>query len=252
MDATRCPDGKDSGATCLSDAQIQVVNTFRSPLKLGYSIPGQLNEYPGDPVGAEASLNWVASRAQPDPARLFYPFVSFYQVLMKDPSLTVATFDSVRLAPQLQKISEELDAPADWSKFFAKHGKVIYATAADDYTTNANAHIMMYQAVVKQAGQAVADRSLRFYVTPGGDHGSRSYSFPDKLAQPRQMDLITVLTDWVERGKTPPDAIEQLSVEAAAPYTITQSRPLCRYPKYPRFMGKGDPKVASAYVCAAP
>ena len=30
------------------------------------------------------------------------------------------------------------------------------------------------------------------------------------------------------------------------------SRPLCRYPGYPRYVGSGDPNLASSFVCAAP
>jgi feruloyl esterase len=32
------------------------------------------------------------------------------------------------------------------------------------------------------------------------------------------------------------------------PYTVTATKPMCRYPRYPHYMG-GDPKEASSYQC---
>jgi hypothetical protein len=252
MAAVRCPDGSDGGAQCLSDAQIRTVNAIRSPLRLSYAIPGGAKVYPGSPVGAEATLNWPAQRNQPDPANLNNGFIPLLRILLDEPTLTVANLDIDRLGPKLQKVSEELDAPTDWSPYLARGGKVIFHTASDDYTTNANGQIALYQAVAKQAGKAATDRGLRYYVTPSADHGSKSLSFPDKAPQPRQMDLVGLLTDWVEAGKVPPSAVRQDLMETSAPYTVSRSRPLCLYPNYPRYIGSGDTKLMASYRCAAP
>jgi Tannase and feruloyl esterase len=250
--AIRCTDGTDQGPQCLSDAQIATLNTFRSAVALDYSIPGKFRGYPGIPAGSESTHPWVASRQQPDAANLKYPFIELLRLALGEPQLTAENFDAHRLAPKLQSLSQELDPPTDWSKFFARGGKVIFATASNDYITNSHGHILAYRAVVAESGSNAVKAGLRFYLTPGGDHGSRSFSFPEKAPQARQMDLLKVLTNWVEHGAAPPDHIEQFLMAKEAPFTVTRTRPLCQYPLYPKYSGRGDASLAVSYVCAAP
>jgi Tannase and feruloyl esterase len=251
MQALRCVDGSDLGPHCLSDAQIRTVNTFRSAVTLGYEIPGKFHSYPGIPAGSESTHPWVSARQQPDAANLMFPFMDLLGRYFEEPGLTVDGFDANRLAPKLQRLSEELDPPTDWSKFFAKGGKVIFATGSNDYITNSHGHILAYQAVMAQSGAAAA-KDMRFYMTPGGDHGSRSFSYPDKTPQARHMNLISVLTNWVEHGTAPPEQVPQALMAKESPYAVTRARPLCQYPQYPKYEGTGDAALAASYHCAKP
>jgi Tannase and feruloyl esterase len=250
--ALRCPEGADLGPHCLSDAQIRTVNTFRSEVKLDYEIPGKHRSYPGIPAGSESTHPWVSARQQPDSKDLKYPFMELLGRYVGEPGLTVDTFDASRLAPKLQQLSEDLDPPTNWSKFFSKGGKVIFASASNDYITNSHGHILAYQSIVAESGANAAKKGMRFYMTPSGDHGSRSFSFPEKVPQARQMDLIEVLTNWVERGIAPPEQVTQVLMAKEPPYAVTRSRPLCQYPQYPKFEGHGDAELASSYRCASP
>jgi hypothetical protein len=250
--AIRCADGTDQGPQCLSDAQIATLNTFRSAVALDYGIPGKFRSYPGIAVGSESTHPWVASRQQPDAANLKYPFTELLKVALDEPQLTAANFDVHRLAAKLQALSQDLDPPTDWSKFFAKGGKVIFASASNDYITNSHGHVLAYRGVIAESGSRATKAGLRFYMTPGGDHGSRSFSFPEKTPQARQMDLLKVLTDWVEQGTAPPEHVEQFLMAKDSPYTETRSRPLCQYPSYPRYSGHGEASIAKSYVCSAP
>jgi hypothetical protein len=112
--------------------------------------------------------------------------------------------------------------------------------------------VRWYNQAVKRHGQAAIDKSVRFYVTPNGDHQSIGYSATTGIAQPCYMDLMGTLENWVENGVTPPDALTQTLEEATPPYKVLRSRPLCRYPKYPRYKGKGDPEKMESYTCAMP
>jgi Tannase and feruloyl esterase len=51
---------------------------------------------------------------------------------------------------------------------------------------------------------------------------------------------------------TPPDPILQTLGEQTPPDKVMRTRPLCRYPKYPRYKGKGDPEKMESYACAMP
>ncbi|MBV9558937.1 MAG: tannase/feruloyl esterase family alpha/beta hydrolase [Bradyrhizobium sp.] len=59
-----------------------------------------------------------------------------------------------------------------------------------------------------------------------------------------------MLTDWVEKGKAPSELTVELQ-ETTAPFTVTSTRPLCRYPAYPRYRG-GDATKAESFHCEAP
>ena len=152
---------------------------------------------------------------------------------------------------KIQAVSSVLDAPTDWSKLIGHGGKLVFHSAGNDYLTNARSHMRVYDQAVKRHGQRVIDRSVRFYVTPNGDHGAGGVSSTTGEQTPRFIDLISVLTEWVEKGTTPPDAVEQKLMDTKPPYAVTSSRPLCRYPRYPHYRG-GDSKQLSGYRCQNP
>jgi feruloyl esterase len=42
----------------------------------------------------------------------------------------------------------------------------------------------------------------------------------------------------------------QVAQELKPPFAVTASRPMCRYPQWPRYMG-GPPKEAASFSCVA-
>jgi hypothetical protein len=258
LDKLRCANGADTGNDCLSDAQIATLNAFHSPLNWGFPLADGNTDWPGEPAGSESApppLGWLlVSGSQPSvgaapPAGVGNILGAIYGDPQK---YNLLTHDFTDFKEQIQALSELIDVPTDWSKFFAHGGKLIYHSAATDYLTNPRGQARMYEVVVKRYGQAKVDKSVRYYVTPAANHGSISFSYPDKTPQARYMDLTTYLEDWVEKGETPPDAIPQKLMDPKPPYTVTRSRPLCRYPKYPHYNGSGDPDKMESYTCTAP
>jgi hypothetical protein len=62
------------------------------------------------------------------------------------------------------------------------------------------------------------------------------------------VDLLGALDNWVTRGVAP----ETLLATDIAQATNGRTRPLCRYPAYPRYVGKGNLNLASSFECATP
>jgi feruloyl esterase len=60
--------------------------------------------------------------------------------------------------------------------------------------------------------------------------------------------MLTVLVEWVERGK-PPSGLQLALQEAKPPFAVTATRPLCAWPQWPRYKG-GDVAQASSFECA--
>ena len=81
--------------------------------------------------------------------------------------------------------------------------------------------------------------------------GSRRYLATSGEPIPHHIDLFAMVTDWVERGVAPPDAPVLRAMSAAPPFSVSATKPMCRYPLYPRYRGSGDAKQAASYVCTA-
>ena len=109
-----------------------------------------------------------------------------------------------------------------------------------DYAQSPYAGIEYYKAVVARMGQGNADGFLRLYVTPGADHMG--------IGVPSSVDMLGILSDWVERGSAPGD-LAQATHDLKPPFAVLRARPMCRYPAFPRYRG-GDTAKAESFECA--
>jgi len=99
-------------------------------------------------------------------------------------------------------------------------------------------------------GQATVDQFVRLYVTPGASHGGNGVSGTSGQAIPQYIDLLGVLDAWVDRKQPPAEPLVQTGQAARPPHTVSASRPMCRYPAFPRYKGAGDPNLASSFACS--
>jgi hypothetical protein len=253
----RCANGGDTGNDCLSDAQISVLEAFHAPLQWGFPMANGEAYWPGEPSGSEAQPGYLLSATDPSAGsgggRGPNGLAMFGLVYANDAGKYDFSKQSLADAKDgLQFFSSLADDPTDWRKFEARGGKLILHSAANDYVTNSRGHMLVYEQAVKRQGQAAVDKFARFYVTPNANHGSVGFSATTHDPQARFMDLLTYLQNWVENGQAPPDVIPQKLMEDKPPYKLIRSRPLCRYPKYPKYNGSGNPDDMASYTCAQP
>src|SRR6185503_5346584 len=95
-----------------------------------------------------------------------------------------------------------------------------------DYAQSPYAGVDYYKSVVARMGQPATDSFLRLYVTPGADHMG--------IGAPSAVDMVEILSDWVERGKAPGDLV-QARHELKPGFAVVRARPMCRYPAFPRY-----------------
>ena len=256
--ALRCPAG---GAGCLNDAQVQVVRQMYSPYKLIEPMANGVTEYPARLPGGEGVPNggwdvWVAGKAQPtipvnaNASRQWLYGGNFIRYFIaRDPKLDLAAYDPARYKAQLQEASRLMDSTdPDLSAFFARGGKLIIRENASDLAQSAQAGIDYYRAVAAKFGPAKTDEHVRLYVSPASTHSGNAISTKDGAEVPTSLDLLGVLDRWVAKGQAPADALTQVLDAKSAPHAILASRPLCRYPNYPHYMG-GDRLKAESYAC---
>ncbi|HEY3598594.1 MAG TPA: tannase/feruloyl esterase family alpha/beta hydrolase, partial [Paraburkholderia sp.] len=160
-----------------------------------------------------------------------------------------ADFDSLRFDPQhpgkyraqLIALSQTIGAMnPDLSRYMARGGKLITVQGLADEVISPNQTIAYYQALIDRFGAEQVDGFMRLYMVPGFQHGSGVF-IPS-------VDLLGALDNWVTRGVSP----ETLTATDIAAATNGRSRPLCRYPLFPRYAGKGNVNLASSFVCSEP
>ncbi len=163
-----------------------------------------------------------------------------------DPSLTITAFDFDRDPARMDAFSAVFDTYRDatLAAFQARGGKLLIFHGTADPIFSALESIEYYQRLVRNNGGAEATgRWARLFLVPGMTHcagGPATDSF----------DGLGAIVDWVEKGSAP------AQVPASAPPGSTafpgRTRPLCPYPAYARYGGKGNLEDAASFACVAP
>ena len=124
------------------------------------------------------------------------------------------------------------------STFSGNGGRLLFYHGMSDPWFSALDTVGYYEDLISTNGGAeqVAKWS-RLFMIPGMGHCGGGEATLD------QFDMLSALVDWVENGKAP-DAIE-----ATGDAFPGRSRPLCPYPQYAHYSGKGDPEKASSFEC---
>jgi len=127
----------------------------------------------------------------------------------------------------------------DLSKFSANGGKLVILENLADYAQSPYAGIQYFASVQEKMGTANTKKFARLYVAPGVDHVG--------AGAPSNVDMLSVLVDWVERGKAP-ETLEVVEQEVKAPFPVTRALPLCQWPLWPRYKS-GPVNLASSFEC---
>src|SRR5262249_54793547 len=120
--AIRCPDGKDSGDGCLSDAQIAAVNQIHAPVQFPFPLYKGWTSLPGWPTGSESSSNWKTIPTRPDGNAALG---GIFGVIAKDSGVTALSINFDAYRQQIQDYSARGDASdPDLSPFQRRGGKL--------------------------------------------------------------------------------------------------------------------------------
>lgn len=254
LTSLRCPNGQDSGDTCLSDAQIATVKVIESPLQLDYplangvNVAGGYNLLEGTLVAGPFTTRNLGTRPVPanpavkGDANMYVTgdqWVKYF--ITREP-----TFDSLAFNPvdpgsytaRVQQVSALTDATnPDISEFLGQQRRLILLHGLADEVISPNSTISWYQAVINTVGQDAVVQGVRFYTVPGMGHGTGSF-LP-------AWNSLSALENWVEHGVAPGNRWV-MDVNAQ---TYGRTRPLCQYPSWPKFKGSGSQDAAINYSC---
>ena len=251
----RCATGADTGDTCLSDAQIDLLNILDSAFDAGISMNGAVRTFAKwtpfegstfnkdffrGPVLGTSPI--ATSPPAPVPVSALYYFVSDgairYFITQKITLNSITSFDPFQWAGRINQLAPDLDATnPDLTAFSARGGKMIlFHGTADDLITPYNT-IDYYDRVVGKMGQTATDSFLRFYLVHGMGHHTGVFN--------ASMDSLSALEAWVEKGQAPSHLVA-VDTNAA---TLGRTRPVCLYPQWPKYNGFGNVNVAASFSC---
>ena len=268
LQSLRCPGGNDAGPQCLSDAQLRLVQGIHSPYVFPFAIANGVTSYPQWLYGHEDSLDgptavnlvrWVSGTAKPvappdasrNATQWIYGSNWIRYAIARDKDYDVRRYRPEDFAAQVQKTSALMDSTdPNLAAFFARGGKLILRENASDRAQSALMGLRYHDAVVARLGADAVGRSMRLYVSPGSTHSGNSRAVGGGAPVATMVDLLDPLDRWVTTGTAPADALVQSVKLPQPPFTVQATRPLCRHPGYPHYMG-GDRTQASSYECRA-
>jgi pimeloyl-ACP methyl ester carboxylesterase len=245
----RCAGGADAGDSCLSDAQLAVVNSWTPSASwangtytnAGWTLAGNEND-PG------AWPAWVTGNGNARNAvQYLFQDTTVKNYLARNPAQDSLTYAWESNLDTLYGMAALNDATnTDLRPFKKSNAKLILWHGGNDAALSPNATTAFYEAVkTAVGGQTAADEFVRYYMAPGVNHCEGGPGAD-------QTDLLGALDAWVVKG-TAPGTLSATKVSNGA---VQASRPLCRFPQYPRYTGPANDPAAAAlaasYTCTAP
>jgi feruloyl esterase len=251
-----CKDGDK--ADCLTQPQLDALKTLYSGPKDGQG----RNFFSGYSMGDETGWReWILGE---DPeASIASRFVrnDFRYIVTGDPKWNVLTANvDAMLKESREKTAADLDATdPDLSRFAAHGGKLIMYHGWDDPAISPGNAVAYFKSVQQTMGDEKVASFARLYMAPGVEHcaqgpGPSAFGqFGMETAKGPKYGLFDSLQEWVEKGSPIDDVVatKYAPGEAGARKAV-MTRPLCAYPKVPKYKGSGDTNDAASFACAAP
>ena len=240
INSLRCPDVGDSGDTCLSDQQIATLNQGASSMKFAFPMANGIHEIGPYPVfiGGDLPGIWFSVSGQPESSGYFgFTDGTIRYSFLRDPSSTTLNFDYRAYKNEVLDQSNSYDASnPDIDAFAQKGGKLLLIQGSTDMLVPHSLTTAYYQMLKARYGERLSNFT-RYYFVPGFGHGSGAFSM--------QWDSLTALDNWVENGIAPHNP----TITDGSARTKGRTRPLCEFPRWPRYRGAGDENNAANYTC---
>jgi pimeloyl-ACP methyl ester carboxylesterase len=246
----RCDEGRDAGDSCLSDAQIDAVRKITSTYSPGFSIAGSA-VFPRWPL-LEGSKFQIANFGKsavpmnppgPNDALLYSAGAATVKyVVTRDPQFNALTFDPSAWKTRIQEAGAILDVTdIDLTPFRRKGGKIIITHGTEDEFITPHNSDAYYERHLALQGRRQMDSFVRYYKIPGLSHGFGTFNA--KYAGLASLDA------WVDKGVAPGILI----ATDENPSSSGRTRPMCLYPKWPRFSGRPGASLndAANFTCVA-
>jgi len=234
-----CPEG-NPGGDCFTEEQIQTIKTIYA----GVTIDGK-EIYPGFPLGGENRgggwNNWIVG-PEPSLKPLKFPSLQFgfgteifKYLVFNDPDWDYSSYNYSDYFKDTEYTGSYLNADnPDYSAFKNSGGKILFMHGWEDPALSALATIDHFESILQVHPDA--DSFTKLYLLPGVLHCGGGPG-------PDQVDWLTIIRDWVERGEAP----NRIVANKVENKKVVLSRPVFPYPRIPVYDGQGDPNKDASF-----
>jgi feruloyl esterase len=261
-----CPPRARDTTNCLTPQEQAVVRKIYdgprdasgTPFWIGGPQPGSEQRWAGGFIptnSGEQTMSGMLSQAML--RYMIYPQSPAPDDLIRDFAFDAASFRRVTL---LHPLNDALNT--DLRPFAQAGGRLILWQGWSDASVTPLTSIAYYKALQQQLGPVAAERFVRLYMLPGTGHCGGGDGFS-------QIDTLTPLIAWVERGQAPGAIIAAKVADrsngprgglpgSSQPGRQTPlptpdepplaTRPIYPFPLIPRYSGTGDPTSAANFV----
>ena len=192
----------------LTEAQMQVIQTFNSPMHLSFSLANKIQSSPGytQLVGADLGPQLGLEETPTIPLTENDGFKGLKMGVFADQNIRYVVtrnpqFNSLAFNPddwqkRLREVSNMIDATnPNISSFAKKGGKIIVVHGTADELVTPYSTIDYYTKLKKEFGKDQLDRFFSLYIVPGYGHGHGAFTM--------SADLLDALDNWVTNGTAP-------------------------------------------------
>ena len=229
---------------CLTTGQIEAIRLNYADKTVPLTLANGMTGYERYGRGGAATGDWqvYAFGFEYDGGFLSKGFsyiapTSVIQALTGSGSADSMNHDPLGMPTQWQALANTMEPSTDLGRF-GQRGKLLVWYVMADTCVSVYRTAAYLDQVRQNSGSTTFDRFARFVTSPGVGHD---------LTGPgaARADLITALVDWVEQGIAPDQLVATGTSDAG-----TFERPLCPFPRFPKYKGSGDTTQASSFSCA--
>jgi feruloyl esterase len=220
---------------CLTAAQVDTAKKIYAGAKFKDGTP----IYSGFEPGSESNWNFMIEK-EPFSVNINY----FKGMVFEDRNWDFKTFDVDRdTKSAINKTAKYVDGNnPDLRPFKKSNGKLIIVSSWNSLALPPRQVAEYYKSVEKtMGGLAQTQDFARLFSIPGAGGCVVGQDFK----------AFEAMQEWVEKGHAP-DQITYTYREGARGGKVSQTRPVCAYPKVSKYKGSGDINDAANFTCASP
>ncbi len=238
---------QDKAQSCLSARQVTAMQRYLAGPTDSQGKPLYFPQ-PADPAMTEPGWRLWTLGTDKLPSRyvfLMQDALRYEFITPPAPDFDMLSFDFDRDPERMKAFSWVYDTYEDvrLDAFRERGGRLMIVHGMADPIFSANESIDYFRRAAQAAGGTEqAHQAMRLFLVPGMNH-CRGGSGTDDF------DALAAMVGWVEKNQAPVRI--EARVSPANRVTPDRSRPLCAYPAYARYDGKGPGESAASFVCTA-
>jgi len=235
-DLPRCS-AADQGDSCLTDRQVEAIQRIYKGPTDSSGKPLFVSQVPGSEDVSTVSPFVLTQDGTPNRLTAFAESWMKY-IAFQNPYYDPKSFNYDTDPEKIREVNEIFNPTADLALFKSAGGKMITVWGWADNALNPQMGLRFYDEVRTRLGAAETESFYRFFLVPGVAHCRGGYG-------PSEVDALTAVINWTEKGITPDRLPAQLSVDGKLKY----QRSYCAYPRVTQYNGAGDTEDPRNYSC---